>query len=229
MGFALRRSGAAVAVALALGLWLLCASCSNEGKANTSGTAVGKASGTTGSSKSNSTAAVKFDDDEFVRIRLEAENALKIEGSLMRVMDCAEASGGKCIEIPDKAGKPEEGKYARAVYKFTIAKPGYYTFWSRRWWLDQCGDTFAVRFDQEGRPRDLEKELIFGADDSSKPPRWGWSPVYENGKPRQFFFSPGDHVMEILNREDGPRLDLILLTNDRDYVPSDSEEMAAPR
>ena len=175
--------------------------------------------------------------DGFKRIRFEAERDGRIEsddahpdvgGKLMRVVDDADASGGKCIEVPDKVGKPDpDGKLARAVYKFTILKPDNYVFWCRRWWLDQCGDTFAVRFDKEGRPH--SDAYLFGADDMSKPPRWGWSPVFDKGKPRQFFFTPGEHVMEILNAEDGPRLDLILLTNDRGYVPSDSEELSSTR
>jgi hypothetical protein len=166
-------------------------------------------------------APVSFQDG-FERVRIEAESAAKLEGGLMRVVDDPEASGGKCLEIPDKIGKPEDGKLARAVYKFTVKVSDNYTFWCRRKWYDQCGDTLAVRFDSEGQPHD--KAFLFGADDSSKPPRWGWSPVFQNGKPRQFLLTAGEHTMEILNREDGPRFDVYLLTNDRDCVPQGLEE-----
>jgi hypothetical protein len=152
----------------------------------------------------------------------------------MRIEAAEGASGGKCLYIPDKSGTPvagssgEPAKFASAIYRVKIAKAGLYTFWCRRKWCDppQCGDTFAVRFDMEGKPRNIDSktEHLFGSDDMTRPPRWAWSPVYENGKPRQFFLAAGDHVLELVNREDGPRADVILLTNDRDYVPQGMED-----
>jgi len=216
---------------LSAGLALVGAGCSGEGRAST-GTSGGRSGREVAAPKAGG-GAVVF-EEEFERIWIEAEAAVKIEsddalaggGKLMRIAADSGASGGKCVEIPDKAGTPDkDGKLARAAYKFTIKKPGFYVFWCRRKWCDppQCGDTFAVRFDQEGKPRDLEKEELFGSDDSSRPPRWDWSPVRERGTAKQFFFSAGEHVLEILNREDGPRFDAILLTNDRDYVPQGLE------
>jgi hypothetical protein len=216
--------GLCLAGAGALALW--CASCSSESTANSSRGTSGKQAVSRG--KGPDKAAEEFGAD-FEKIRIEAESAAKIEGDLMRIIADPQASGGKCIEIPDKLGKPEDGKFARAIYRFTVAKAGHYTFWCRRWWLDQCGDTFAVRFDEAGKPRKLGHEPIIGSDNAARFKQWGWSPVFENGKPRQWYFTAGPHVMEILNTEDGPRLDLILLTNDRDYLPSDSEEMPEAR
>ena len=166
-------------------------------------------------------------DDDFAVIRREAEDGQIVNPAkkVMRVVADDGASGGKCIEIPDKVGIPKDGVFARLVFKIDIPKRGHYTFWCRRFWPDQCADTLVLRFDREGRPRrNLKKETIFGSDDSSKPPRWGWSPVYRNGKPRQFYLRAGAHVLEILNREDGPRFDVILLTNDPDYVPTGLEK-----
>mgnify|MGYP000957565155 CR=1 FL=1 len=213
------------------GAALALASCGNESTATPPGTATASAkaaappeAGKPGDkAPAKAASSVTFQDD-FEFIRIEAEAAEKIEGEIMRVVDDPEASGGKCIEIPDKVGTPwpkdaEPAKMARAVYRFTVKSPGNYTFWCRRKWFDQCGDTFAVRFDRESQPRDEKTELLFGADDSSKPPRWGWTPVRQQGNPRQFFLDAGPHVLEILNREDGPRFDVLLLTNDRDYVP----------
>ncbi len=200
---------------VASGLAVLClfaASCGEKGTAST-----GPGSNTTEEPK------IVFADDAFKHIRLEAEDAVHIEGVVMRVVEDPEASGGKCVWIPDKAGTPDpkstSPKYDRAVYKFKVEEPGYYTFWCRRKWKDSCGDTLAVRFDKVGRPH--SEAFDFGHDDSSW--RWGWSPVYEGGKPRQFFLEAGNHTLEILNREDGPRYDVILLTNDRDYVPQGLE------
>jgi len=178
--------------------------------------------------------------DGFKRIRFEAERDGRIEsddahpdvgGKLMRVVDDADASGGKCIEVPDKAGTPigkagskdDIARHARAVYKVKVEAAGSYTFWCRRKWLDACGDTLAVRFDREGQPRDSKTEFLFGGSDS-KPVRWAWSPVSEGGQPRQFYLSAGEHTMEILNLEDGPRFDVLVLTDDPGYVPQGKEE-----
>jgi hypothetical protein len=214
-----------VTLCLAAGAGLL-ASCGSDTTASPPGGGASGAKAASAESPKPAPPAVVFEDG-FEFIRLEAEKAGKIEGEIMHVVDDAEASGGKCIEIPDKAGTPDAKppspkKFARAVYRFTVQKPGNYTFWCRRKWLDSCGDTLAVRFDREGQPRTLEPpdEYLFGGADS-KPVRWAWDPVYVagQGKPRQFFLDAGPHVMEILNLEDGPRFDLLLLTNDRGYVP----------
>jgi len=224
MGFkTLWGLGLGVAAAGVLALW--CASCSNESNANFSGGA-SPTPGVSRSKGSDKAGAGAFESD-FEKIRIEAESAEKIEGEIMRIVDDPRTSGGKCLEIPDKSGTPETGKFARALYRFKIAKPGTYYAWARRWWVDQCGDTFAIRFDKVGRPHN--EAIIFGADDSSKPPRWGWTPVRENGRPRPFAFTAGEHLMEILNTEDGPKLDFVLLTDDASYVPTDSEEMSGPR
>ena len=195
-----------------LALVLAAASCGEKGSASTAP-----------NSSTTSEPKIVFADDAFKHIRIEAEDAVHIDGTVMRVVEDPEASGGKCVWIPDKAGtpNPKSGppKYDRAVYKFKIEEPGYYTFWCRRKWKDSCGDTLAVRFDKVGRPH--ADAFTFGHDDSTW--QWGWSPVHEDGKPKQFFFDVGEHTMEILNREDGPRYDVILLTNDRDYVPQGLE------
>jgi len=224
------RAAALLAVAALLGA--MCASCDSEAVDNPNGVAMPATS--VGPAK----AKVTFVGDEFTTIRIEAEDADEIvsddaageiEGKVMRVAEDEGASGGKCIWIPDLAGTPTPGKgkgppkFARAVYKFRVEKAGLYTFWCRRKWLDNCADTFAMRFDREGQPRKAETEHIFGGSDS-KPVRWAWSPVYLEGKPVQFFLTAGEHVLEVLNTEDGPKADLFLVTNDRDYVPQGMED-----
>ncbi|HPD15994.1 MAG TPA: hypothetical protein PLE19_13660 [Planctomycetota bacterium] len=212
------------------GLSVLCASCSQDESPDA-------AKGRVASPKPGAPKAggVEFADN-FQRIRIEAEDAVQIEsddalpgvgGKVMRIVEDPEASGGKCIFIPDKAGVPDPDpslgvppKFARAVYKFKVAVAGNYTFWIRRKWYDSCGDTLFVRFDQVGRPH-TEGFIVGGSD--SKPVRWAWSSVVEGGQPHRFFLAAGEHTLEILNREDGPRFDVILLTDDPDYVPQGLE------
>ncbi len=228
MGFGLGRLALLAAVA-ALGA--LCASCSQDDGADGGGGRQGK--GAKGRAKGGK-GGVEF-ADSFQRIRIEAEDgeivsddALpEVGGKVMRVVDDPMASGGKCVLIPDKAGTPTppEGqppKYARAVYKFEVKVPGKYTFWCRRKWLDSCGDSLAVRFDSVGKPH--SEAFRFG-DCDSKPVRWAWSTVTtKEGKPREFELSADDHVMEILNTEDGPAFDVLLLTDEPGYVAQGMEE-----
>jgi len=173
--------------------------------------------------------AVSFDgafDDPFERIRIEAEDGKIVQDEkLFRLVADPEASGGKCLGLPDKCGKPEDGKVAFVVYEFEVKKAGFYTFWCRRWWKDGCGDTLAVRFDKVGKS--WKEADLFGSDDSSKPPKWDWSPVrLKNAKNphQQYYLTEGKHTLEILNREDGPRYDVLLLTEDPDYKPMGLDE-----
>ncbi|MFW6161803.1 MAG: hypothetical protein ACODAJ_03485 [Planctomycetota bacterium] len=225
----------AAALVLVPALALVCVSCESEAVDTP-----GRGKGSPGKVEKPSSKQVVFVGEGFERIRIEAENAEKIESDqasdgkpLMRIVEAEGASGGKALFIPDKGGTPTPGssgkepKFARAVYRFQIDKAGLYTFWLRRKWGDPpaCSDTFAVRFDKAGQPRRLGKtEDICGSDDMSRPPRWGWSPVWVNGQPKRTFLTAGEHVLELLNLEDGPYADVILLTNDRDYVPQGMEE-----
>ncbi|MFP4057711.1 MAG: hypothetical protein ACLF0G_12665 [Candidatus Brocadiia bacterium] len=206
---------------LAAALALIGLGCSSE-SATDGSTSGGGDSGAGGRSGASETGPRVFGPPA-ARIRIEAEDGeIKQNDKIMRVVEDPEASGGKCVFIPGEVGKPEDEKFARAVYRFTVEKEDFYVFWCRRKWLDQCGDTLAVRFDGVGQPH--KDAYLFGSDDSSKPPRWGWSTVKVEGKTKQFFLSAGEHVMEILNREDGPRFDVMLLINDKDYVAYGLEE-----
>jgi len=226
MGLASVRRVGALLLAVAVGCW----SCSSEDEDGM----VRRDRPTRG--REGQGGKVQFADN-YQRIRIEAEDAVQIVsddalpevgGKVMRVVEDPTASGGKCIWIPDKAGKPnpdpDEGKpprFARAVYKFKVTVPGEYTFWCRRNWFDQCGDTLAVRFDKEGAPH--MDAFLFGSD-GKEFKVWKWSPVYRAGDPRRFFLGAGEHTMEILNLEDGPRFDVILLTDDPGYVPQGMEK-----
>ncbi len=216
---------------MAASLGLLCASCSQDDGSGAGGERRGK--GARGGAQGGK-GGVEF-ADSFQRIRIEAESGEiisddaypEVGGKVMRIVDDSGASGGKCVWIPDKAGTPTppEGqapKYARAVYKFNVKVAGKYAFWCRRKWLDSCGDSLAVRFDSVGKPH--SEAFRFG-DCDSKPVRWAWSTVTtKEGTRRDFQLAAGEHVMEILNTEDGPCFDVILLTDEPGYVAQGMEE-----
>ncbi len=218
-------------------LGVLGASCSEDGASGDAGngtTKGGTARPTKGGVFTDYFQRIRFDGtDKKYLVKIESADAHPgVGGKVMRVVDDPTASGGKCVFIPDEAGTPfgkagskdDIPRYARAVYKIEIAVAGNYTFWIRRKWFDSCGDTLYMRIDKEGAPHSDAHAHVVGSDDSSKPPRWDWSPVWEKGDPRQFYLSKDTHVLEILNREDGPRFDVILLTDDPGYKPQGMDE-----
>lgn len=137
-----------------------------------------------------------------ISICLEAENADSLDAPI-RLRDDAEASNGKCVEIPRKAGNPPEVQ-GRAVYSITIENPGEYILWGRVWWEDSCGNSLSLVMDGGNA-------FTFGQDSTYKYWHWVPGPTYTLGK--------GTHSLDILNREDGVRLDQVFLTQDKDYVP----------
>ncbi len=139
----------------------------------------------------------------------------------MAIVEAAEASRGKCVEVTRDMDWGRMGPSTSAVYYFHVENAGLYTFWCRRRWMEVSDCVWlAMRFDQPGHVRDGKKEWLFGDDGVGRPPRWKWSPVFRKGLARQFFLTAGEHVLEILNGEGPCRFDAILLTNDAAFIPS---------
>jgi hypothetical protein len=156
--------------------------------------------------------------DEGERILIEAENAVEIVPAVRLAPD-PRASMGRCIEIVEGAGKPSSGSkkktlgYAR--YVFEVKKPGIYHLWGRKFWRDGCGNSFTIKMDEM-------PDMTFGGDGTYE--RWTWIRL---NIPNGFELEPGEHVLLVKNREDGVKLDQILLTNvhpDEGGVPQGIEE-----
>lgn len=150
-------------------------------------------------------------------ICLEAESAVSVSNSVRVVTSAAdaagrgllkEASGGGYIEIPDGVGKPPKVG-GEAVYSFEVAETGEYVFWGRAWWQDSCGNSLTLVLD-DGKP------FIFGEDGTYR--KWHWV------KGMRTTLAAGQHRLRIQNREDGVKLDEILLSRNIDYVPVGIEE-----
>lgn len=114
-----------------------------------------------------------------------------------------EAAGGRCLEIPESAGKPPEvGGDARYACQVTAAAD--FILWIRVWWLDSCGNSLTVVLD-DGKP------FAFGQDGTYK--SWHWV------RGMKVYLPAGRHALKIENREDGVKIDQILLTSVPRYVP----------
>jgi len=138
----------------------------------------------------------------------EAEDSSVIKAPV-KITEDTTASKGKCLEVTEGAG---EGSKAggSAVYQLILDEDGSYYFWSRVWWLDKCGNSFSVQFDQN-------PVFVFGNDRTCKSWHWVKSKL-------KLKFTKGRHQMTVSNREDGIKIDQFLLTKDRKLVPVDIED-----
>jgi hypothetical protein len=121
----------------------------------------------------------------------------------------AKVSGEKVIEIVQGAG---EGTNVggSAKYKISLKEGGTYFFWARCWWLDSCGNSFNVKIGDK-------PEFIMGNDGTYK--SWHWIKAKVTLK-----LDKGSYDLVIGNREDGIKIDQILMTTDRKLIPVDIEK-----
>jgi len=169
---------------------------------------------------------------DFERVVLEAEAAREVTPEFL-VGEDAEASGGKCVWIPDKVNPkeaPPESRKGRVSIDFAAAKGGRYAVWLRRKWLDGCGNSVSVAVDTAERSESvLAEDGTYG--------RWGWlevahlsSAVAEKlGKdPHGFDLAAGKHTLYLFNNEDGIWIDQILVVEFPEgrerYIPEGIEK-----
>ncbi len=163
-------------------------------------------------------AALPLRVDQGERILMEAENAVEIVPTVLLASD-PRASMGRCIEIAEGAGKPSANSkkkvFGHARYVFEVKKPGIYYLWGRKFWRDGCGNSFTIKLDEM-------PDMTFGGDGTYE--RWTWIRL---NIPRGLVLESGEHVLLVKNREDGVKLDQILITNihpDEGGVPQGIEE-----
>ena len=121
------------------------------------------------------------------------------------------ASKGQYLEVPQGKGNPPKVTSGVATIRFDVANAGDYHLWSRAWWEDSCGNSFSFRID-DGKP------FVFGQDGTYT--RWHWIRV----RRRRFRLSKGTHTLHIINREDGARIDQVLFTTSKRFVPVGIED-----
>jgi len=120
------------------------------------------------------------------------------------------------IRIPDKKGTPPDGepsdmKYGGARFEIEAPKTTKCKIWLRVWWEGSCGNTVCVKAAKDPDIRVVGNDGTYDV--------WHWLPV-----PVVYEFSEGVNEIYVLNREDGIRVDQILVTGDLQYVPQGIEE-----
>jgi len=152
---------------------------------------------------------------------IEAERFAAHKGAIeppMEIDEDADASGGQCVIVEGGSGKPGECKpgseekypqrWGAVTYRFTVKEPGRYLFWGRVFWEDGCGNSFWL--------------VVNGGDRTdfvgSTTDHWYWEKCDD-----LFDLKAGENTIEILNREDGVKLDKFILTRKLDFVPQGTE------
>ena len=97
----------------------------------------------------------------------------------------------------------------------TVPDSGAYLLWARAMGLGWNQNSFWVSVD--GAPPIHYEIGQFGGQWT-----WGWEPVHAENQPvAPFTLSAGTHTVVFSNRENGSRLDALLLVNRSDYIPTE--------
>ncbi|HHF53439.1 MAG TPA: DUF5123 domain-containing protein, partial [candidate division WOR-3 bacterium] len=157
----------------------------------------------------------KFTTNAWEYIWIEAEDADTITPDFKIVNDTS-ASNSKYIWVPEGAGwHPKRGE---AIYTIHIHSPGNYVIWGRIFANTISNNSFFVQMDDS-------PDYLWTITPSNS---WQWDEVnhWGNGTetdpeidPVIFTLSEGEHTLRIKQREDGTKLDKLLVTNDIKYTP----------
>ena len=170
----------------------------------------------------NHTLNVVFSETTPVKLWLEAE-----DGDLqwpMEIADDENASAGGYVWVPEGTGNYgsiSEGA-GFAEYTFDLPEGGEYVIWGRQVSNNNASDSFFVSVDSQ-------PEMVWhtrpGGED-----QWTWDavairdaadPDYAAEKKR-FLLSAGRHTLRFSQREDGTKLDKLLITNQTDIDDPES-------
>ena len=106
----------------------------------------------------------------------------------------------------------DRGGYAE--YTFNIQQSGDYVVWGKIYHPDGNSDSFFVSVD-----RGYESTWDFPR---ASRDNWEWDEVSDRYgyDPIIYTLAPGLHTLKIRFREEGARIDKILITNDMNFVPT---------
>jgi hypothetical protein len=150
-------------------------------------------------------------DIEAAHILIEAEDA-QINYPFEYGQD-GEASSDGFIWVPNRAGSvwnpAKPGGYAEFI--FEVPQAGNYVIWGRILANNGSNNSFFVSMDDGN----------FSLWSTAKSKKWIWDQVSSRGgaDPVVYYLQAGEHTLTIKQREDGTKLDKILITNDFGYVP----------
>jgi hypothetical protein len=148
---------------------------------------------------------------------LEAEHAETIVTPLAIAND-DNASDGKFIYPPNGTGNQYRSGPIMLTYSVNIFQEGEYILWGRVEATNKRDNSFFVQVDDN---MDNLWEVETGAS-------WHWDKINNRDilDPVWLILTPGVHTIKIMLREDGTKLDKLLLTNNVDFVPKGKGDIA---
>jgi lysophospholipase L1-like esterase len=129
-----------------------------------------------------------------------------------------QASNNQYIIVPEGTGS----QVGQAQYTINVSVPGDYVVWGRVINPDNESDSFFIQMDGG-------TVYHWDVGQGDRRLNWFWNRATHRGTgtmrrpeldPIIFNLTQGTHMLTIPNREDGTRLDQIVLTRDRSFVPS---------
>jgi hypothetical protein len=148
---------------------------------------------------------------EAVKVWLEAESGY-LYTPMAKAGD-ADAAAGKYIWVAEGSGRVLEATAPSgyAEYTFEVPVSGNYRIWGRIKAADTNDNSFFVSVDG----------AEYALWDTPVSKTWLWDPVADRGgdDPVIFSLDAGKHTLIVKLREDGTKLDRILVTGDMEYIP----------
>jgi len=148
---------------------------------------------------------------------LEAEYPESIV-SPMQVKSDSSSSESKYVFVPNGHGNYYSPGSVMATYSVNVQYDGEFVLWARVIAPSGVDDSFFVQID-DGSDNLWDVPLNSSWDWNKASDRNGASPVV-------FQLTKGAHIIKIKAREDGTKIDKILLTSDMDLIPSGLGELA---
>ncbi|MCK5806211.1 MAG: hypothetical protein KAI66_25490 [Lentisphaeria bacterium] len=145
-----------------------------------------------------------------VAIEIEAESGA-IEAPMVVARDPA-ASGGAYVHVPTDHSDEAYVLKGQVTFTFALSQDGIYTVWGRTMGLDGESNSFFVAFD------DGQSALWSVPAPRRGPGQFSWQrvPGLHGAALRK-----GKHRIAVKSREDGTRLDRLIITNNFDFKPQD--------
>ena len=146
--------------------------------------------------------------DSAPRILLEAETGRLKEP--MKIFTDKTAAGKKYVLAPEGPNHKEISFGGDVALAFKVEEAGKYEVWLRVWWDHGCANSLNVVIDGKAH----------GYITNNNTEVWQWM----RSRAGPFALAAGDHLLVVGNREDGSRLDQVLLIQDGEYVPAGIEK-----
>ena len=144
----------------------------------------------------------------------EAEAGVNSGG--MRVDKDNDAFGGQFVWTPGRPGERGGRKNARLTCKLSITQTGTYYLWGRVLAATQDDDSFFVTIASPTSEPIRRADWHIGTHDE-----WEWTPLGLNRDPgpTPLQLPKGEYRLDLSCREDGSKIDQILITTDPAYQP----------